>query len=116
MATSTYLSTVALHVHRLNASVKDIALLIGKRKTKFIYMLPIRDSHQSWSTQKQIDNEVTEKDISCKRKWQENKVAILISDSVCMLVAQSCLVVSEPMHCSLPGSTVHGILQARIQE
>ena len=27
---------------------------------------------------------------------------------------QSCLTVCDPMDCSLPGSSVHGILQARI--
>ena len=29
---------------------------------------------------------------------------------------QSCLILSDPMDCSLPGSSVHGILQARILE
>jgi len=29
-------------------------------------------------------------------------------------VAQSCLTVSDPMDCSLPGSSVHGIFQARV--
>ena len=28
--------------------------------------------------------------------------------------AQSCLIPSHPMDCSLPGSSVHGIFQARI--
>ena len=32
------------------------------------------------------------------------------------LVAQSCLTVYDPMDCSPPGSSVHGILQARILE
>ena len=31
-------------------------------------------------------------------------------------VAQSCLTLSEPMDCSLPGSSVHGIFQARVLE
>ena len=31
-------------------------------------------------------------------------------------VAQSCLTLSNPMHCSLPGSSVHGIFQARVLE
>ena len=31
-------------------------------------------------------------------------------------VAQSCPTLSDPMDCSLPGSSVHGIFQARIQE
>ena len=31
-------------------------------------------------------------------------------------VAQSCLTLSDPMHCSLPGSSIHGIFQARVLE
>ena len=31
-------------------------------------------------------------------------------------VAQSCLTLSDPMDCSLPGSSVHGIFQTRILE
>ena len=31
-------------------------------------------------------------------------------------VAQSCLTLSDPMDCSLPGSSIHGIVQARVLE
>ena len=31
-------------------------------------------------------------------------------------VAQSCLTLSDPMDCSLPGSSVHGIFRARVLE
>ena len=31
-------------------------------------------------------------------------------------VAQSCLTLSDPMDCSLPASSVHGIFQARVLE
>ena len=31
-------------------------------------------------------------------------------------IAQSCLTLSDPMDCSLPGSSVHGIFQARVME
>ena len=31
-------------------------------------------------------------------------------------VAQSCKTVSDPMDCSLPGSSVHGVFQARVLE
>ena len=31
-------------------------------------------------------------------------------------VAQTCLTLSDPMDCSPPGSSVHGILQARVLE
>ena len=35
---------------------------------------------------------------------------------VLCLVAQSCPILCDSMDCSLPGSSVHGILQARILE
>ena len=31
-------------------------------------------------------------------------------------VAQSCLILNDPMDCSLPGSSMHGIFQARVLE
>ena len=31
-------------------------------------------------------------------------------------VAQSCLTLSDPMDCRLPGSSIHGIFQARVLE
>ena len=31
-------------------------------------------------------------------------------------VAQSCRTLSDPMDCSLPGSSIHGIFQARVLE
>ena len=35
---------------------------------------------------------------------------------VCVLVVQLCLTLCDPMDCSSPGSSVHGILQARMLE
>ena len=35
---------------------------------------------------------------------------------LCVLVAQLCLTFCDPIDCSPPGSSVHGILQARILE
>ena len=35
---------------------------------------------------------------------------------MCVLVAQSCLTLCDPIGCSPPGSSVHGILQMRILE
>ena len=37
-------------------------------------------------------------------------------NSLGMLLAQSCLTLWDPMDCSTPASSVHGILQARILE
>ena len=36
--------------------------------------------------------------------------------SIYVLVSQSCLTLCDPVNCSPPGSSVHGILQARILE
>ena len=40
----------------------------------------------------------------------------LYTVKVKVLVAQLCLTLYDPMDCSLPGSSIHGILQARILE
>ena len=39
-----------------------------------------------------------------------------LSSSTCVLVAQLCLTLCDPVDCSPPGSSVHGIFQARILE
>ena len=36
--------------------------------------------------------------------------------SVYVLVAQSCLTLCDPMDCSQPSSSIHGVLQVRILE
>ena len=38
----------------------------------------------------------------------------MIQSYVCMLIAQSCPTLCDPMGYILPGSSVHGILQAKI--
>ena len=49
--------------------------------------------------------------------WKPRKVGLLrVKSEVKMLVAQLCLTLSNPMDSSPPGSSVHGILQARILE
>ena len=40
----------------------------------------------------------------------------LVGNEVKVLVAQLCQTLCDPMDCSPPGSSVHGILQARIVE
>ena len=40
--------------------------------------------------------------------------SVLVPVCVC-LVAQLCLTLCDPKDCSLPGSSIHGIFQARIQ-
>ena len=40
----------------------------------------------------------------------------MLTAAVCCLVIQLCLTLCDPMDCSLPGFSVHGIFQARIPE
>ena len=47
-----------------------------------------------------------------KQRWD----ATFRTVCVCVLATQSCPTLYDPMDCSLPGSSVHGILQARILE
>ena len=41
---------------------------------------------------------------------------VINSMCLCVLVTQLCLILCDSMDCSSPGSSVHGILQARILE
>ena len=63
--------------------------------------------------------------ISWQKQWQYAELGITTEEegrfylkvkSVKVLVAQSCLSLCDPVDCSLPVSSVHGILQARILE
>ena len=49
------------------------------------------------------------------RKWEQHW-RYLLGKTQQQLITQSCLTLCNPMHCSPPGSSVHGILQARILE
>ena len=46
----------------------------------------------------------------------KRKILICFCRCVCAKLLQSCLTLCDPMDCSLPGSSVHGISQARILE
>ena len=45
---------------------------------------------------------------------EPKKIKYMVYVCAYMLVAQSCLTLCDPMDCSLPGSSVHGILQTRL--
>ena len=57
-------------------------------------------------------NQVFERNISCTHYSLVGICALKVK----VLVTQSCLSLCTPVNCSLPGSSVHGILQARIVE
>ena len=48
---------------------------------------------------------------NCMPMW-----VVLNKNTGCVLVAQLCPTLCDPMYCSPPGSSVHGIFQARILE
>ena len=47
---------------------------------------------------------------------EDGRNSLGTAEYVCVLVAQLCLTLCDPTNCSLPGFSVHGILQARILE
>ena len=49
----------------------------------------------------------------CVRACARTHVCLCVC---CVLVTQTCPSLCDPIDCSLPGFSVHGILQARIQE
>ena len=58
---------------------------------------------------------------NCESKWYESRsnasrVSFCTVNESESEIAQSCLTLCDPMDCSLPSSSVHGIFQARILE
>ena len=53
---------------------------------------------------------------ACMQKYCTYICVCVYTVCVCVLVTQSCQTLCDPMDCSPPGSSVHGILQARILE
>ena len=53
-------------------------------------------------------------------KWLVSKISkniyVCVCLCLCVLLGQSCLILGNPMDCGPSGSSVHGILQARILE
>ena len=49
-------------------------------------------------------------------RWGPSAGWVVTSDALCVLVSQWCLTLCDPMGCSPPGSSIHGIFQARILE
>ena len=52
----------------------------------------------------------------CRCIWESVNIVSLTKMWMRMHVAQSCPTLCDPMDCSLPGFSIHGILQARILE
>ena len=71
-----------------------------------------RAGHQMWGKQGKVLTPPHQK----KKKKEENAPERNYSGLSESVVAQSCLTLCNPMDCSLPGSSTHGIFQARILE
>ena len=57
--------------------------------------------------------------VNCWQWLKQLNSTLFISGNMCVCVcevAQSCPTLCDPMDCSLPGSSLHGILQARVLE
>ena len=68
---------------------------------------PVRTSHQK-------EMHVERK--KARASWNLLYIFACISPPLLLLVIQSCPTLCDPMDCSMPSSSVHGILQARILE
>ena len=80
----------------INSMDMNLSKLLGIEKDQKAWHAAIHGFRKSWI---QLSDWTT--------------IFLLESESV---VTHSCLPLCDPMHCSLPGSSVHGILQAGILE
>ena len=63
-----------------------------------------------------INNLRCAEDSTLMAKSEEDPKSLLMKVKTESEVAQSCPTLWDPMDCSLPGSSIHGIFQARILE
>ena len=59
---------------------------------------------------------VNHRNASCYCRQTYGNKSVCVCVCVCVLITQSCLTLCDPRDCILPGSSVHGFLQARILE
>ena len=68
------------------------------------------------SFKRQLVKVVSQKESHLPQPKRQNYTTVLLFIILVVLVAQSGLTLCDPTDCNLPGSSVHGILQARILE
>ena len=71
------------------------------------HLLHCRQILYHWATSKALTQVIL---------YKYKYICIYIYTHIHMEVAQSCPTLGDPMNCSLPGSSIHGIFQARILE
>ena len=79
---------------------------------------PIKYSTCSWNHKMLTETEILRKEwrSECSHQGLTQQGTRVAHMYVCVLVTQSCLALCNPVDGSLPGSAVHGILQARTLE
>ena len=96
------------------------------RSTKSTFPSLFRSSCSYWAVCKWIHSDVKLNSgyigpylwhlkLCCYSMWYVNSTRLALS-GMCVLVPQLCLTLCKPTECGVPGSSVRGILQARILE
>ena len=73
----------------------------------------MENSDKTWSTGEENGNPFQDSCLENPMSSLSSYLGIYFFQSE---VAQSCLTLSDPMDCSPPGSSIHGIFQARVLE
>ena len=95
-------------VHSINGRLKNYFIL---KVNFFLYFLKVKVSHSVMSNSLWPHGLYTPWNSPGQNllvNWEKWKVKVL--------AAQLCLTLCDPVNCSLPGSSVHGILQVRVVE
>ena len=96
-----------LPTRRLKSRLRELLLLLSHFSRVRLCATPQTATHQAT---RPWDSPGKNTGVGCHFLLQCRKVK---SESE---VTQSCLTLSNPMDCSLPGSSIHGIFQARVLE
>ena len=95
-------------VHSINGRLENYFIL---KVNFFLYFLKVKVSHSVMSNSLWPHGLYTPWNSPGQNllvNWEKWKVKVL--------AAQLCLTLCDPVNCSLPGSSVHGILQVRVVE
>ena len=114
MAISTYLSIVTLNVNRQNALIKSHGVAEWIKNKICLHILCLQEIHLKSKDTERLKVRAQKKVFYENGNEKKAGIAVLVLDKV--LVTQSRLTLCNPKDCSPPGSSFHGILQARILE
>ena len=92
---------------------------LGRRvqRTKPLFILNQPSGSKPWCSASEMGQAICRLDVSSGLDSKASKSPFWpLSPMKWSEVAQSCLTLCDPMDCSLPGSSIHGIFQARVLE